>query len=334
MTKLKDVALAAGVSIATVSLALNGSPLVNADTREKVTALAYQMGYAPNTYARKLVNKRSGSIGIIVPDIENSFYASLVRYINDFLKDTEYSLYISISGNEPELEDKAIRDMISNRMEGIIYIPIIKPREKSGAIEALLRAEMPVVCATTLYPSGLLPCVMSDLYRGMYEMTVHVLEKGYRRIAYITGRKGTFALDTREEGFTHALRDSHFECEVVKHTMDEVTYQAAYEGAEDLLASGAIPEAVICVNDIMALGVINTLHRHGIRVPDDVAVTGFDDGIFAEASPVPITTVRQDIKAIAVKSAEMLFALIKKEISSAEIANDIVPISLIKRMSL
>ena len=115
-------------------------------------------------------------IGVVIPDIESNFYASFVRYLNDCIKNTSYTLSILIFGNLPELEERSLREMVHNRMEGIIYIPINNAGQNKERIDEILKSDIPTICATTKY--GTLPYVMSDLYGGMYEMTKHVIEKG------------------------------------------------------------------------------------------------------------------------------------------------------------
>jgi LacI family transcriptional regulator len=333
MINIKDVAKKAGVSPATVSLAMNGNELVNEETRKKVMKIASEMGYVSNPYARKLVLKKSGMIGVIIPDIENNFYASFVRYLNDYIKNTSYTLSILISGNLPELEKKSLREMIQNRMEGIIYIPINNANQNKEKIDELLKSDIPIICATTKY--GSLPYVMSDLYGGMCEMTKHVIEKGYEKLIYMSGPKNIYTLDIRKNGFDDTIKKFKFDQKNVKYIFtDEVNYDHACGATENLIIDNILGSAIVCVNDIMALGVINTLKRHNINVPENVAVTGFDDGIFAIASPVPITTVHQNIKSIAKKSIQILISVINKDTDISSLQDHIIPISFITRGSI
>jgi len=333
MVNIKDVAKKAGVSPATVSLVMNGNEIVNEDTRKKVMKIASEMGYVSNPYARKLVLKKSGMIGVVIPDIENNFYASFVRYLNDCIKDTSYTLSILISGNSPELEEKSLHEMINNRMEGIIYIPINNANQNKEKINELLQSDIPTICATTKY--GNLPYIMSDLYGGMCEMTKYVIEKGYEKLIYMSGPEKIYALDIRKAGFDDTIQKFKLNEKNIKYVFtDEVNYDHACEATEKLITENILGSVIVCVNDIMALGVINTLKRHNINVPENVAVTGFDDGIFSVASPVPITTVNQDIKNIAQKSIQTLISVINKDTDISSVQNHIIPISLVKRYSI
>jgi DNA-binding LacI/PurR family transcriptional regulator len=256
-----------------------------------------------------------------------------VRYLNDYIKDTSYTLSILISGNLPELEEKSLREMIHNRMEGIIYIPINNANQNKEKIDELLKSDIPTVCATTKY--GKLPYVMSDLYSGMCEITRHVIDKGYEKLIYISGPENIYTLDIRKNGFDDTVKKSKFNRENIKYIFTkEVNYDHACEATETLINKNILGSAIVCVNDIMALGVINTLKRHNINVPESIAVTGFDDGIFAITSPVPITTVHQDIKNIAGKSIQTLISIINKDTDISLLQDHIVPVALVTRNSI
>jgi len=272
-------------------------------------------------------------IGVVIPDIENNFYASFVRYLNDYIKDTSYTLSILISGNSPELEEKSLHEMINNRMEGIIYIPINNANQNKERINELLKSDIPTICATTKY--GNLPYIMSDLYGGMCEMTKYVIEKGYEKLIYMSGPEKIYALDIRKAGFYDTIQKFKLNEKNIKYVFtDEVNYDHACDATEKLITENILGSVIVCVNDIMALGVINTLKRHNINVPEHTAVTGFDDGIFSVASPVSITTVNQDIKNIAQKSIQTLISVINKDTDISSVQNYIIPISLVKRYSI
>ena len=328
---IKDIAHKAGVSEATVSLALNNSPLVNEDTAKRIKIIAKEMGYKPNPYARRLVLQRSGIIGVIVPDIENVFYSAFVNQLNIYCRNTNYSLAIYISGNNAENEQKIVDEIITMQVEGLIFVPVNVPNKNSGHIKKLENAEIPVVCATTAF--GTLPYVMSDLENGMTLLVSHMLGTGHKKIAYISGPQHVFALDVREKGLRRALRAYGIDpAQIPYFFMESVTYQCAEIAAETILKeySGNI-DGIICVNDIMALGVINTLKQKNIKIPGEIAVAGFDDSIFSVTSPVPVTTVRQNVPEIAKKALEKLTQMIQKKERPSQ--NDIIPVELVARES-
>ena len=301
---ISDIARSLGVSEATVSLALNNNPIVKEETRERVRLTADQLGYVPNSYARRLVLKRSGMLGVVVPDIENVYYASLVKELSDRVSHSGYSLSIFISSNDPKKEERAIDDMISSRVEGMIYVPINTPADLSGSRGLIERSGIPTVCATTLIDG--MSCVLCDLEEGMRQLLSHIMREKPGRIAYLSGPEGVYTLDCRQKAFLDAAESYGVDVTVIH--LPAVDYRQAFEAARGLL--GNLPDVIVCVNDFMALGVVNLLTEQGISVPRDVSVTGFDDSVFSIASPVPLTTVRQDISALAEKTVDMLLGLI------------------------
>lgn len=301
---ISDIARSLGVSEATVSLALNNNPIVKEETRERVRLTADQLGYVPNSYARRLVLKRSGMLGVVVPDIENVYYASLVKELSDRVSHSGYSLSIFISSNDPKKEERAIDDMISSRVEGMIYVPINTPADLSGSRGLIERSGIPTVCATTLIDG--MSCVLCDLEEGMRQLLSHIMREKPGRIAYLSGPEGVYTLDCRQKAFLDAAESYGVDVTVIH--LPAVDYRQAFEAAHGLL--GNLPDVIVCVNDFMALGVVNLLTEQGISVPRDVSVTGFDDSVFSIASPVPLTTVRQDISALAEKTVDMLLGLI------------------------
>jgi len=308
--KLSDVARSAGVSKATVSLALNGSKKINNLTRERIVQLARKMGYSPNPYARRLVTRKSDMIGLIIPDIENVFYASLVHQMATLLKSNVYSLFISISHNSRLAERRIVREMIENRMDALFLVPVNKPNDDLSYLKMLDDAGMPTLFLTASYKNVDQPGVMCDLYGGMKLMIGELYAKGYRKIAMISGPANVFCLDLRIDGYMDAARELGLQYVRIDR-VEQVTYQHAYEFVKNMEAFDS--DAIVCVNDMMALGVINALGEKGLRVPLDIAVAGYDDVIFSQISPVPITTIRQDLTRLSAEAVEMMLRLIKGE---------------------
>ena len=328
---LTDIADALDVSTATVSLALNGSGSVNAETRKQVTEMAEKLGYIPNTIARGLVRKKSGLLGLIIPDIENVYYSKLVKYIDNFSRQAGYRLFISISDNNPDVERETVSAMIANRVEGVVVVPVNVPNHTTDCFRLFRTNEIPFVFSTSLYLGIDAPFVMCDLEDGMYQLTRYLSGKNrYRHFALFTGPDDVSSLQPRERGFIRALgEETGASYEIIR--MESVDYHDACDAAEEHLRSGRHADVIMCVNDIMAIGVINILARNGFSVPDDIVVTGFDDSLFATISVVTLTTVLQDIKEIARHSIEMLLKSIRKE--ELERKEVFIPVRVIKRTS-
>ena len=317
--RLEDVAKRVGMSKATVSLALNGSEKVNLATRKRILQAARDMGYSPNPHARKLVTNKSNMICLIVPDIENVYYASLVDCISREMRNSGYGLFIAISENSRTREKQIIREMIENRMDGVLLVPLNKPNDDIDYLLTLEDAGIPMAYVTSRYPAVQRPYVMCNLYGGMRDMVRLLHQKGRRRIAMMSGPSNVYCMDQREAGYRDEIRALGLEYENI-FKLEDVTYASARACVG---AMGALDiDAIACVNDMMAMGVINELNSRGVSIPGDIAVAGYDDLIFSKISPVPITTVKQDLTQVADIAARMIVGLIKAEEMQEEVVID------------
>lgn len=309
--KLGDIAKACGVSNGTVSLALNDSHLVNEETKKLVKETADKMGYIPNEMARSLVRGKSKQISVVVPDIINTFYATFVSELNKKVQAEGYTLTIYISNNSPEKENKMVNRMLRNNVEGIIIVPVNKGNASPEYVKRLSGVNIPFLFAVDNYEGTNAICVMSDCRKGMYDITKHLTDKGYDDIAFLSGDVSVASLQARLEGYSRAMAEKGLEEKVI--SVRSIDYDGAREAVQNCIDSGSVPRVFACPNDMMALGAINTLRSAGISVPDQCAVTGFDNVIFSEISSVPITTVNQDIKTIAKKSTDIILEMINGE---------------------
>ena len=319
---IKEIATKSGVSPATVSLALNGSDLVKTETRDRIVKLAKEMGYHPNPYARKLVLQKSGMLGLIVPTIRNVFYADLVEFINARARALGYGLIIAASDNSPDMERKIIDEMQDNRVEGIMLAPVNVYNKDFSYINDI---SVPLIFTTSKYDGCDQPCVMSDLKQGMISLVEKLTQSGRKAVALVTGNGGVFALMQREEGFTSSFGNTSFEV----FRVSRLGYKGGSEAARLILEGKAKFDTVVCVDDMVACGALNTLLEHGKSVPNDFWVCGFDDNIFARTAAVPLTSVRQDIELLAEKTVETMLTSIEK----GEACDYIVDCELIVRKS-
>jgi LacI family transcriptional regulator len=310
--KIKDIAKKAGVSEATVSLSINNSPLVKEETKIKIKDIAIELGYVPNAVARNLAKSQSKTIGLIVPDIENIYYGKLVKHIDENIREAGYDTILAISNDKSSIERQSINKFISQKVEGVIIAPINQVNNDVKYLDLLEQHGIPLVCATSYYPGVSLPFVMVDLEEGTYRLVRYLLDIGLRNIAFLCGSKAVITTSMRIEGYIKAFTergliydDNNFiEC-------SKIDYDEACEVAEKLLRSGRDIDAIISINDIMALGVLNVLKANKIKVPGDISLAGYDNVIFSSIASVAITTVNQDIKSISKNAVNMLFNKIK-----------------------
>jgi len=312
MVKLKDVAASAGVSTATVSLVLNNKPGVNANTREKVLKASGALGYTPNGIAQQLATRRSLTIGLIVTDIENPFFAAVTKYLDEFTKDAGYELIFEISDDDLDREEASIRDLIRKMVEGLVIVPTLRKLRQDFSIFDRLRAlSIPYVFLTSYYPGHDCNCVMTDLEQGSYLVTKHLICLGHRDIVLLAPHDTRVVpAALRINGFKKALRNGG--CEFREDMIvrcQEPNFRYGYERTASLIKRRK-PDAIMAINDILALGAKRAINEAGYQVPQDIAIAGFDDVIFSSISEVPLTTVKQDVPEMCRLAIQDLMALL------------------------
>ncbi len=307
MYKLSDVAQRAGVSTATASLVFNDRPGVNAKTRQRVLRAASELGYVPNNVARSLATNKSQTIGLIVTDIENPFFGSLTRYIDEHARRSRFSLLLALSRDDPGLEDRIIETFIGECVDGIIVVPTQFARDDFGWYETLKKRGLPFVFSTTYYPGFGGDCVMTDLELGSYRLTRYLLELGHRDIAMLVGADRDAPISNlRIDGCRRAYAEKGLALDPSRIVpCARPDFQSGYVEAQRLL-EGKRPDAVMTINDLLALGAQKAFKEGGCSIPGDVSIAGYDDVIFASISDLHFTTVRQDIPEIARLSVELI----------------------------
>jgi len=306
MTKftISDIARIAGVSLATVSRALNNKPRISTVTRDKILEIASRNGYNPNPLARGLSRGRTNNIGLVVIDITNPFYSPIIQAVEKRAEEEGYNLLVVNSQHSSAREEKYINSLVQQRVSGIIVSPVQDPRKYLGMLK---KRKIPVVF---LYPPSGAKCdsVDVDNVKGAYGAVTHLIKLGHRQIAYISrGLLHRHPSSKRLLGYKKALRSSGIpfnEKFMVKTITDQGRIEEGYQATLKLLSNGVRPTAIFAFNDLIAMGCLKALKEKGLKVPDDMAVVGFDDIEFAPFLEVPLTTVRipeYEVGEIAVK---------------------------------
>ena len=304
-----QVAKKAGVSKATVSRVLNDSKPVSKDTRLKVLEAIKELNFKPNPAARSLVSKKSRTIGVVVTDIANLFVSVLVKGIEEIAHSSGYNIFICNSHGSPEKEIDLLMMLKDKRVDGIIFLTsnLLKEHKSFFAISYLPAALVNVSCN-----QDRLIGIRIDNYRAAFDMTSYFLEKGYTRVGMIRGSLADqYTGRDRFVGYWDAL-DKHgivYDEELVKtgslETID------GYLATKLLLGKNAYPEALFVACDLMAFGAIKAIIDHGLRVPGDIEVAGFDDVPMASYYHPTLTTVRQPIEEMGRLASEKLIRLIE-----------------------
>ncbi|MGC9018946.1 MAG: LacI family DNA-binding transcriptional regulator [Candidatus Bipolaricaulaceae bacterium] len=291
MVTIRDVAARAGVSVATVSHVINGTRKVAPSTAERVCRAIEELGYQPNSLARGLRTRVTQVIGVLVSDITNPFFATLVRGVEDAARDAGYSVIICNSDEDPEKEDHYIRVLWQRRVDGLLIVPTRDGT--SPAIRDLIKKKVPFVFIDRKAKDIQADAVLSDNVNGAYQAVKHLVEHGHRRIGIVLGIPGATTTEERFAGYCLALQEAGLVVEKELVKWGGYRFEGGQKAMTHLLNLSQIPTAVFSVNNQMTLGILAALRRQNVKIPQEIAVVGFDDSEWAEFMNPPLTVVAQ-----------------------------------------
>jgi DNA-binding LacI/PurR family transcriptional regulator len=307
---IKDIARAANVSHPTVSRALSYSPLVKGETAERIRQIATSLGYRPSAIARSLASKKTKTIGVVVTSIADPFIADVVSGIEETANDHGYSVFLANSNANPDREVKVVHSFHERRVDGIL---VTASRVGALYVPLLSGLKVPIVLINNQHadePDEFIYSVMIDNHKASTEVMNYLLGLGHRRIAYIGDQAG-FQSDTeRFAGYRQALGFAGYPFlpELVVH--GDGKPEGGRQAMEKLLTLPMPPTAVFCYNDMSALGALRALYSHGIKVPDDISIVGFDDLSIASYTSPLLTTIGQPKQQMGRMAMETMLNLI------------------------
>ncbi len=309
--KLSDIARALGISEATVSLALNNKSVVNENTRLKVQKTAEEMGYRPNALAQGLAKKSSGTIGVVVPDIANPYYGELVKYCGKYIRERNYSPIFAFSNDSREIEEQVIEQFIAERVEGVLIAPTNKDCLYRDYISKLEKYGIRYMFVTSYYHNIEAPYAMINLESGSYQLIRYLLDMGHREIYFLSSNPEMIPTSTRINGYRRAFEEYGLPVDESKFiNCEAVTFDQAFWMTGNLLQSNRKVDAIVTMNDVMALGSLRALMDHGVSIPDEISLAGYDDVIFSTVSAIPLTTVKQDIPRLSQAAVDMMVRML------------------------
>ena len=283
---MEDVARAAGVSRALVSLVFRESPKVSHDRRSRVMAAADELGYRPNAMARHLASHTSRTVGVLLNDLHNPFFADIYDGVDAAASALGYRLLLTAGRQRNGSETAALDTMLQHRVDAMI---LISPRLSSAEVAAVSRQAPLVVIGRTVH-SPRIDSIMADEMQGAFAAISHLASLGHRHIAHIDGGRGAGA-ESRRVGYVSAMqRLGLADADVVPGDFTEMSGVTAAAG---LLQRAKMPTAIFASNDLAAIGVLDTLLDAGVRVPDDASVVGYDNTTVARMRHISLTTVDQ-----------------------------------------
>jgi LacI family transcriptional regulator len=306
---LEDIAKATGFSVPTVSRALTHSNYpVNVDTRKKILAAAQEMGYQPNLLARSLRTERTNTIGIIVDDLLSPFTPPIVRGIQDYLYESDFMSLIVNSDWDPELEKEAIKTLVSRPVDGLIFVEYSHLATSDG----LEQSNKPHVFVHRLFGSPIHNSIVPDDLWGAALVIRHLVGLGHRRIAYINGPESWHNAQKRFTGYREELAAHGLAYDPALYQPGDWEIEGGYRAAQNLLDLAQPPTAIFAANDLMALGAIYAIQDRGLRVPENVAVAGYDNRNFTKIMRPRMTTVSMPVYEMGRAAAGLLLKQITK----------------------
>jgi len=307
---IKDIARLARVSHSTVSRALRGSPMVNSETAVRIQKIADEAGYRASAAARSLVIGRTNTIGVVVTNIADPFVAGVVSGIEGAAEKHGYSVFLANSNADPEREVRVVHSFEERRVDGII---VTSSRVGARYLPLIERMRVPVVLLNNQHPSEFAHSVTINNLEASLAATWHLIRLGHRRIAYLGDRFGQQSDTERFAGYRRAVEEAgmEFAPELVVH--GDGMPEGGEQAMSQLLALPNPPTAVFCYNDMSAVGVMRKIRAHGLRIPDDISVVGFDDLYLSQYLHPPLTTVQQPMHQMGRMAMETLLRIMSGE---------------------
>jgi LacI family transcriptional regulator len=308
LVTIKDVAREAGVSVATVSRVWNEAAFVSTATRQRVAAVAARLGYSPHGAARSLITRTTHALGVLLPDLYGEFFSEIIRGIDHTAQASGYHILVSSSHDSKDEIDAALRTM-RGRVDGMI---IKSPDLEARRTLQTLQGSFPVVLLNGGAEAKAFDTITIENHEGAREMTRHLIARGHRRIAMVCGPQRNYDAAERLRGYHTALTESGIEHEASLVVRGDFSELSGYGAVSQLLELEPRPTAIFAANDSMAIGALSALREAGMRVPDDVAVAGFDDIPLARYMNPPLSTVHVDISQLGERAAALLLASLRK----------------------
>jgi LacI family transcriptional regulator len=286
---IRTVAALAKVSIATVSRTINNSPAVSERLAKRVWQAIEQLNYFPNTHARSLVSGRSRILGILVENITNPFFPELIQSFEEIAVAHGYEILVSSTNGDPAVLATCVRRMLERKVEGVAVLSF---GAEEPVLDQLTHRDIPMVLAEFRLDDPKVSTILLDYSTGIHAAVQHLADLGHTRIAFLAGPHKLHSAITRENDFRAAIQDSGLTIQKKWIIECDHTLKGGMVGFSQLQELGTRPTAILCSNDMTAIGVLRAAYMAGLRVPDDVSVVGLDDIDFAEFTLPPLTTIR------------------------------------------
>jgi LacI family transcriptional regulator len=309
---IHDIARELKISASTVSRALNDNPRISLKTKEKIKAVADQFGYRPNTLASNLRNKKSNTIGIVVPLINRHFFSSVISGAEDVAYKAGYTVVISQSNDLSAKEINIVQSMFSNRVDGLI-ISIAMQTNTFEHLKLFRKKHIPLVFFDRAVPEIETDKIVVDDFDGGFRVTQHLIDQGYKRIGHLAGPQNLKTYIDRKNGYSSALQKNGIPYDESLIIVNTLTSDEGVPAIQRLMGLLNPPDALFCGNDTTALSVMIYLRDKGIRIPEDVGIVGFSNEPFSKVVSPSISTIAQPGFEMGQKAAELIIRKIENK---------------------
>ncbi|WP_327015549.1 LacI family DNA-binding transcriptional regulator [Cryobacterium sp. GrIS_2_6] len=304
---IKDVAALAGVSVATTSRVLSGNPATSADARSRVQAAVAELDYRPNAQARALRSTRTHSIGLLVPDVRNPFFADLAHTVEQAALVHGFVTLLGNANERKDQQDRYLDNLIARRVDGIIVAPL---GDGSGSIRSVVGREIPAVFIDRTIEGIDLPSVTTDSDTGIREAVDHLAALGHTRIGYIAGPQSTSTGRERHASFVRAAGDRDLSLDPALIVFGDFQPESGSAAVRTLLALNEPPTALLVADSPMAFGAIGAIQKLGLRIGTDVALVSFDDIDWLALLDPPVSVVAHSVADMGRIAVDMLRTVI------------------------
>jgi DNA-binding LacI/PurR family transcriptional regulator len=311
---IRTIAHAADVSIATVSRVMNNVPTVNPEIAQRVWKVIDELDYFPNTQARSLVSGRSRIFGLIVSEITNPFFPELIQGFEDIAVANGYEILVSSTNYDPKRMSHCIRRMLERKVEGVAVMTF---GIEEPLLDQLAKRKVPLVFIDIGPKRPGISLLKVDYHHGIRQGVQHLAALGHKDISFISGPVKLHSAQSRQTAFSASMRECGIALDPAWIVEGDHTMEGGVSAMDRLLSAKKMPTAVMCSNDMTAIGVLHKLYRAGLRVPDDLSVIGFDDIHIAEVTIPPLTTVQMSRFDIARAAVTALRAHVEQTEGSA-----------------
>ncbi|HKK47346.1 MAG TPA: LacI family DNA-binding transcriptional regulator [Balneolaceae bacterium] len=304
---IKFIAEKSGFSPSTVSRVMNGNAReyrISEETEKKILRLADKYDYKPNPVAVSLRVKKSYTIGLVIPSLDNPFFVNVTSILNKELTKKGYNIILTESEDNPEVEAEVINQLLERNIDGLILIPCKEKDKNIGLLESKFEDGIPIICIDRYVKNSKIPYLTTNNEKGAYEGVKYLIERGHKKIACIQGLVESTPSVDRKNGYLAALKEYGLEPFFIGG--DAFSIECGERETKKLLKNKEKPTAIFAMSSTIALGVMKTVNEFNYKIPDDFSLMGFDDNIFLDYLSTPLTTIAQPVNEISERAVKAL----------------------------